>query len=86
MKDLNINPYINWKVIVFYYTLNLRLNDSVYINVVLEEAALANSDKIGVQIADEDFSLVESDRLLEPGTWQGKLVKNLTRNTSFEDD
>lgn len=75
---------VNQKAIIYYYTLNLLIDDSIYINVVLEEAALARSDEVGVQITDEDFLLVKLDRLLEPGIWQGTLVKNLTRNISFE--
>jgi hypothetical protein len=75
---------VNQKAIIYYYTLNLLIDDSIYINVVLEEAALAKSNEVGVQITDEDFLLVKLDRLLEPGIWQGTLVKNLTRNISFE--
>ena len=75
---------VNKKAIIYYYTLNLLIDDSIYINVVLEEAALARSDEVGSQIIDEDFLLVKLDRLLEPGIWQGTLVKNLTQNISFE--
>ena len=75
---------VNQKAIIYYYTLNLLIDNSIYINVVLEEAALARSDDVGIQIVDEDFLLVKLDRLLEPGIWQGTLVKNLTRNISFE--
>lgn len=75
---------VNQKAIIYYYTLNLLIDDSIYINIVLEEAALAYSAEVGLQIDDEDFLLVKLDRLLEPGIWQGTLVKNLTRNISFE--
>lgn len=78
--------HVNAKRLHYYYTLNLLLKDSVTIIVVLEEAALAFSDKGGHQILDEDFLLVRLDRLLEPGTWKGSLVKNLTRNLSFQED
>ena len=76
--------HVNAKRLHYYYTLNLLLKDSVTITVVLDEAALAFSDKGGQQILDEDFLLVKLDRLLKPGIWQGTLVKNLTRNISFE--
>lgn len=75
---------VNEKTLSYYYTLNLLIDESIYINVVLEEAALARSDEVGIQIKDEDFLLVKLDRLLEPGIWHGTLVKNLTRNISFE--
>ena len=77
---------VNAKRLIYYYTLNLLLKDSVAITVVLDEAALAFSGKVGHQILDGDFLLVRLDRLLEPGTWEGSLVKNLTQNLSFQED
>ena len=78
--------HVNAKRLSYYYTLNLLLKDSVTITVVLDEAALAFSDKVGHQILNGDFLLVRLDRLLEPGTWKGSLVKNLTQNLSFQED
>ena len=77
---------INAKRITYYHTLNLLIKDFVSIIVVLDEPALAYSDKEGRQIVDEDILLVELDRLIEPGTWNGRLVKNVTQNISFERD
>lgn len=78
--------HINAKTITYCHTLNLLLNDFVSIIVVLDEPALAYSNKEGRQIADEDILLVELDRLLEPGIRNGRLVKNLTQNILFEQD
>ena len=78
--------HVNAKRLSYYYTLNLLLKDSVTITVVLDEAALAFSDKVGHQVLDGDFLLVRLDRLLEPGTWRGSLVKNLTQNLSFQEN
>ena len=78
------NLSINAKSITYYHTLNLLIKDFVSIIVVLDEPALAYSDKEGRQIWDEDILLVELDRLIEPGTWNGRLVKNVTQNISFK--
>ena len=77
---------VNAKIITYYHTLNLLLNDFVSIIVVLDEPALAYSDQTGKQIINKDILLVELDRLIEPGTWNGRLVKNLTQNISFKQD
>ena len=74
---------VNDKRLSYYYSLNLWLNDSTAINVVLEEAVLTRSKKGEVLIANGDFLLVKLDHILEPGTWKGVLVKNLTHNISF---
>ena len=78
------NLQINRKRITYYYTLNLLIKDFVSIIVVLDEPALAYSDEKRNQIVDEDILLVELDRLIEPGTWNGRLVKNVTQNISFK--
>ena len=85
---------INQNARTYYYTLNLILNDSTSINVVLKEAVLGlfiQRDGIEVvktetQIDDEDLLLVRLDHLVEPGTWKGVLIKNLTRNISFQEE
>lgn len=85
---------INQNTRIYYYTLNLRLNDSTSINVVLKEAVLGlfiqrdgiKAAKTETQIEDEDLLLVRLDHLVEPGTWKGVLIKNLTRNISFEEE
>ena len=81
---------VNENRLQYYYTLNLELNDSTVINIVLEEAFLNASWKAGEdnnnnrrQIHDGDLLLVKLDHVLEPGVWKGVLVKNLTRNISF---
>lgn len=79
---------VNENRLQYYYTLNLELNDSTIINIVLEEALLNASWKVGKdnirwQIQDGDLLLVKLDHVLEPGVWKGVLVKNLTQNRSF---
>ena len=79
---------VNENRLEYYYALNLELNDSTVINIVLEEAFLNTSWKAGAgiirrQIRDGDLLLVKLDHVLEPGVWKGVLVKNLTRNISF---
>ena len=78
--------HINGKRITYYHTLNLLIQDFVSIIVVLDEPVLAFSDQTGNQILNKDILLVELDRLIEPGTWNGRLMKNLTRNISFKQD
>ena len=78
-KRINFND----KFVIYYDTLNLVLKDSISIKVILEEAALARSKEGKQQILTGDFLLVKLDHLLEPGTWKGILVKNLTQNISF---
>ena len=78
-KRINFND----KFVVYYYTLNLVLKDSISIKIILEEAALARSKEGKRQIIAGDFLLVKLDHLLEPGIWKGVLVKNLTQNISF---
>ena len=78
-KRINFND----KFVIYYYTLNLGLKDSISIKVILEEAALARSKEGKRQIIAGDFLLVKLDHLLEPGIWKGQLVKNLTQNISF---
>ena len=85
---------INLNTRIYYYTLNLRLNDATSINVVLKEAVLGlfiqrdgiKAAKTETHIEDEDLLLVRLDHLVEPGTWKGVLIKNLTRNISFEEE
>ena len=78
---------VNENRLKYFYTLNLELNDSTVINIVLEEAFLNSSGKIGKpanrQIHDGDLLLVKLDHVLEPGVWKGILVKNITQNGSF---
>ena len=81
-KRINFND----KFVIYYYTLNLGLTDSISIEVILEETALARSKGGKRRIIDGDFLLVKLDHLLEPGIWKGKLVKNLTQNISFQED
>ena len=78
--------HINRQRITYYHTLNLLIKDFVSIIVVLDEPALAHSDKKKNQILNEDILLVELDRLIEPGIWNGRLVKNVTQNISFKQD
>lgn len=81
-KRINFND----KFVIYYYTLNLRLKDSISIKIILEEAALARSKEGERRIIAGDFLLVKLDHLLEPGIWKGQLVKNLTQNISFQED
>ena len=80
---------VNENRLQYYYTLNLELNDSTVINIVLEEALLnaswkADADKPNRrQIHDGDLLLVKLDHVLEPGVWKGVLVKNITENITF---
>ena len=80
---------INETIKYYYYTLNLRLDDAICINIVPKEAVLGYSVQRGgkpereVQIEDGDLLVVKLDHLIKPGTWKGVLVKNLTRNISF---
>ncbi len=74
---------VNKEMLIYYYTLNLMLSESTFINIVLEEAVLAHSEEVGWQILNGDFLLVKLDNILEPGTWKEGLVKNLTRNITF---
>ena len=82
---------INQNVKYYYYTLNLALDDASCINIVLKEAALGyfhrrdgGNRKKEIQIEDGDLLLVKLDHIIKPGTWKGVLIKNLTRNISFE--
>ena len=81
---------INRNVKHYFYTLNLILDDTTSINVVLEEAVLGyeiqrefGKRKMDTWIEDKDLLLVKLDHIIEPGTWKGVLIKNLTQNISF---
>lgn len=83
-KTLSVND----KRLKYFYTLNLELNDSTVINIILEEAILSASWNIHEpvrkkKIGQGDLLLVKLDHIIEPGVWKGVLVKNLTQNISF---
>ena len=81
---------INADIIYYYEVLNLILDNGSHINIVLESPAryaiyLRNKRNKNF-IVDEDLLLVRLNHLVEPGTWKGVLIKNLTRNITFEED
>ena len=75
--------HINQKAFGYYYTLVLGIDDSIFIQIILSEAAPSITPDLGRVITDEDILLVKLERLREPGIWEGVLVKNLTTNFSF---
>ena len=77
--------HINQKLFAYYYTLALRIDDATRIQILLPEAAPAQTPDLGVVISPEDILLVKLIRLSEPGIWEGVLVKNLTTNFSFDE-
>ncbi len=77
--------YINKKLIEYYYTLALRIDEVTRIQILLREAAPSRTPDMGVVISPEDILLVKLIRLSEPGIWEGVLVKNLTTNFSFDE-
>ena len=81
---------VNRDRIYYYERLNLLLDNESHINVVLEEPVRGElnpfNNRNRIWIHDEDLLLVKLDHLVEPGTWKGVLIKNLTRNITFEED
>ena len=75
--------HINQKAFGYYYTLVLGIDDSIFIQIILSEAAPGITPDLGRVITDEDILLVKLEQLREPGVWEGVLVKNLTTNFSF---
>ena len=79
---------VNENRLQYYYTLNLEINDSTVINIVLEEAVLNTSWNLHEparkkKMVQDDLLLVKLDHIIEPSVWKGVLVKNLTQNISF---
>ena len=81
---------VNRDRIYYYESLNLLLDNGSHINVVLEEPVRGElnpfNNRNRIWIHDEDLLLVRLEHIVEPGTWKGILIKNLTRNITFKED